>query len=84
MLTHGLGARGRGLDRLRRALRGRLDVVSDGGGFIRQAGLLVLPSTPEDAPTAAEATAAEAKAASAEAKAAEAKPADAKAAAQGE
>ena len=31
-------------------LRGRLDVVSEGGSFIRQAGLLVLPSTPEEEP----------------------------------
>ena len=34
-------------------LRGRLDVVSDGGGFIRQAGLLVLPP-PQVAEPAAE------------------------------
>lgn len=34
-------------------LRGRLDVVSEGGWFIRQAGLLVLPSTPIIDPEAA-------------------------------
>ena len=34
-------------------LRGRLDVMSDGGAFIRQAGVLVLPpSAPEVTPTA--------------------------------
>jgi len=33
-------------DGLELTLRGRLDVVSDGGWFIRQAGLLVLPPPP--------------------------------------
>ena len=33
-------------------LRGRLDVMSEGGAFIRQAGVLVLPSTENAAPSA--------------------------------
>jgi hypothetical protein len=50
LLVTGLESRIIGMARvgLELTLRGRLDVMSDGGAFIRQAGVLVLPPTPSE------------------------------------